>query len=97
MRNILEELKSLVIFKGFEVAVDSDFCKKFKETHKNCSGCEMEEGCSRYVHLLAIMAKSRLYTPTSFEDSLNRDKWVRQQMRNCLDKNYSLEKLRDEI
>ena len=94
---ISDNLKELVRSKGFSIGMDTIICDNHHKFVKNCTGCECEEGCSRFTHLMMVMVKGVSYKPINFEDSLALDKWTQKQMSMVLDKNISLETLKNEV
>jgi hypothetical protein len=88
-------VKELVQTQGFPVNIDSEFCKGYRAAHLNCFGCESEQGCARMTHILLVFMKAMLHKPVSFADSLAQDKWVQDQMAKALDKNVTIEELKN--
>jgi len=97
MSEIGEELKELVRKEGFSIGVGTIICDNHHKFVKNCAGCECEEGCTRFLHLMMVMAKGCSYKPVNFEDSQNLDKWTQKQMAMALDKNITLEQLKEAV
>lgn len=97
MSEIGVDLKNLVISRGFSIGMETAICDNHHKFVENCSGCDCEEGCSRYVHLMMAITKGMIYKPTSFEDSLKLDAWVQKQMSMALDKTIPLEQLKKEV
>lgn len=97
MSEIAEDLKQMIKMAGFSIGLDTTICDNHHQFVKNCVGCDCEEGCARYVHLMMAMAKSCIYKPVSFEDSQKLDAWVQKQMRMALDRNVSLKQLKEEV
>lgn len=93
--DISTDLKELVKSKGFMVGVNSEFCKIFKLTHKNCIGCESEDGCNRYVSLMGVMLKPIMYKPSSFEDYETMNKSIQKAMEIILNPDSTKEQIKE--
>jgi len=92
-----EEFKTMVEERGFRVSIGTALCKQYSESHENCVGCGSHQGCARLAHIMCTTLKASMYKPTSFEDSMKRDKWVAEQMKHALDKDYTIDQLKKDV
>ena len=97
MSEMEEALKELVKSKGFGIGMNTVICDNHHKFASNCVGCDCEEGCSRFCHLMIVMAKGANYKPVNFEDSLALDNWTQKQISMVLNKNVSLKALKNEV
>ncbi len=58
--DITKKLKKLVEEAGDPVHLDTPWCKRWRETHPNCKGCESELGCAKLTRLMQLVALSSL-------------------------------------
>lgn len=91
----MAEFKKLVESKGFRVNVNSEYCKKYKETHETCHGCESEDGCDRYCAISLVMLESIIYKPSSYDDFMLMNRRISEKIQRILDKNTTKEELKN--
>jgi hypothetical protein len=75
--NPLELVKELVKKEGVRVDKGTEYCKRHTDTHTNCVGCESYEGCTAVCDIAMVMMYPIMYKPTSFEDFLKQETYVR--------------------
>jgi len=80
MEEITQIYKQMVIDKGFNVAMDSEYCKIYKSKHETCAGCESEDGCNRYCALGIINLNQVLYKPVNYADYLAMQKDIQEKI-----------------
>ena len=79
-----DTLKVLVEHSGYPVHIHSDFCKKWKETHENCTRCESDSGCSRLVKIMLLQVRRCMYKADGFADELDADKILEKEITKIL-------------
>jgi hypothetical protein len=67
------------------IANGSELCKKWKETHENCFGCESEIGCSKCAALGVLALQSMGYKPKDFEEHLRMQQHYADMMKKIMD------------
>lgn len=82
--NPMDVVAEMVRKSGVRVDKGSEYCKRHTEVHTNCAGCESYEGCTAVCDIGLIMMYPLMYKPTSFEDFLKQEKYVREEIDKVL-------------